>query len=80
MNAVGLAEQESGRAVGFYCSKCGRLHVPQFGIQGGVSALELVRFHEKAEACCTVTECPKHKQTLYNGELCPHCVMEGPKQ
>jgi hypothetical protein len=79
MNAVGLAEQESGKAVGFYCAKCGRLHVPTFGVQFGLDENEIVRLHTKAEACCTVVDCPKHGHTLYDGEPCPKCVIEGPE-
>ena len=77
MNAVGLAEQESGRALGFFCSTCGRSQLPDF-CQNPVDAPHLTELHRKAEACCTTAVCEKHNYQLYGWELCPFCVMAGP--
>jgi hypothetical protein len=78
MNAVGLAEQESGAALGFYCSNCGRAQLP-LHCQNGASEAQLTELHRKAEACCTNTMCPKHEYHLHGWELCPHCINEGPQ-
>lgn len=78
MNAVGLAEQESGRAVGFFCNKCGRAQVPMF-CQQPVTVELLTELHRKAQACCSTSVCEKHGFTSYDWHLCPHCVQEGPR-
>jgi hypothetical protein len=78
MKAVGIAEQESGRAVGFFCGKCGRSQLPAF-CQNPVEVDALTELHRKAEACCTTSVCEKHDYQLYGWHLCPHCVAEGPE-
>lgn len=78
MNAIGLVEQESGRALGFYCTNCGRNQLPMH-CQNAVGVHELTELHRKAEACCTRTVCAKHGHQLHDWHLCPHCVKEGPE-
>lgn len=78
MNAVGLSEQENGRAIGFYCGKCGRAQLPMF-CQQPVTVVGITELHRKAEACCTVTTCAKHERMLYNGAHCEECIAEGPE-
>jgi hypothetical protein len=78
MNAVALVEQESGCALGFYCSSCGRPQLPMHCQNGADTAL-LTELHRKAEACCTHSVCQKHQYQLHGWHLCPHCVLEGPE-
>lgn len=77
MNAVGLVEQESGRALGFYCSTCGRPQLPMH-CQNRLGEAHLIELHRKADACCTSSVCPKHDYQLHGWNLCPKCVNEGP--
>ena len=78
MNAVGLVEQESGRALGFFCSKCGRSQLPMH-CQHPMTAEGLTELHRKAELCCTTARCEKHNHQVYGWHLCPRCVEEGPE-
>jgi hypothetical protein len=66
MNAVGLAEQESGRALGFYCGKCGRPQLP-FNCNDLHNEVTLTELHRKAELCCTTSSCPKHDRVCTGG-------------
>ncbi len=78
MNAVGLAEQESGRALGFFCTNCGRPQLP-FSCKEAPGEAALIELHRKADLCCTTSRCAKHDHFLHGWHLCPHCVNEGPK-
>lgn len=77
MNALGLVEQESGRAVGFYCGACGRPQLP-FHCNEVPTVEALTELHRKAEKCCTTSNCSKHDRILYGWHLCPLCLIEGP--
>jgi hypothetical protein len=48
MNALGLVEQESGRAVGFYCGECGRAQLPHH-CHETPTVVSLTELHRKAE-------------------------------
>ena len=77
MNAVAIAELESGRAIGFFCATCGRNQLPLY-CQNPLTVEQLTELHRKAEACCTTRVCPKHEYITYDWHLCPYCVQEGP--
>jgi|GEM_PF-2724016 len=78
MNAVGIAEQESGRAIGFFCKSCGRTQIP-FGCHQGITVEELTEYHRKAELCCTVARCPRHDFIVSGWHHCQKCILEGPE-
>jgi hypothetical protein len=78
MNALGLVEQESGRAVGFYCGECGRAQLPHH-CHETPTVVSLTELHRKAEACCTTSRCPRHDYVIMGWHQCLRCLQEGPE-